>query len=102
MDAVRELKEQVKYPPVNSKYKVYIVDEAHMLTDSSYNALLKTLKSLQAMWIFILATTEPHKIPPTIMSRCMRFDFKLVPTDKIADIISQVFYSSNIKPQKKP
>ena len=101
VDAVRELKEQVKYPPVNSKYKVYIVDEAHMLTDSSYNALLKTLEEPPSYVIFILATTEPHKIPPTIMSRCMRFDFKLVPTDKIADIISQVFYSSNIKASKE-
>jgi len=101
VEAVRELKEQVKYPPVSSKYKVYIVDEAHMLTDSSYNALLKTLEEPPNYVIFILATTEPHKIPPTIMSRCMRFDFKLVPADKIADIISQVFLSSNIKASKE-
>ena len=97
VEAVRDLKEQVKYPPVNSKYKVYIVDEVHMLTDSSYNALLKTLEEPPEYVIFILATTEPHKIPPTIMSRCMRFDFKLVPTKEIADIISSVFKSSNIK-----
>lgn len=101
VDAVRELKEQVKYPPVNSKFKIYIIDEVHMLTDSSYNALLKTLEEPPNYVIFILATTEPHKIPPTIMSRCMRFDFKLVPTEKIADIISQVFQSSKIQASKE-
>ncbi|HEY8443546.1 MAG TPA: DNA polymerase III subunit gamma/tau [Clostridia bacterium] len=101
VDAIRELKEQVKYPPVNSKYKVYIIDEVHMLTASSYNALLKTLEEPPEHVIFILATTEPHQIPPTIMSRCMRFDFKLVPTDKIAEIISEVFLSSGIKASKE-
>ncbi|HEY8419717.1 MAG TPA: DNA polymerase III subunit gamma/tau [Clostridia bacterium] len=101
VDAIRELKEQVKYPPVNSKYKVYIIDEVHMLTASSYNALLKTLEEPPEYVIFILATTEPHEIPPTIMSRCMRFDFKLVPTEKIAEIISYVFNSSNIKASKE-
>ena len=101
VEAVRDLKEQVKYPPINSKYKVYIVDEVHMLTDSSYNALLKTLEEPPEYVIFILATTEPHKIPPTIMSRCMRFDFKLVATSEIADIISFVFKSSDITASKE-
>ncbi|HEY8390560.1 MAG TPA: DNA polymerase III subunit gamma/tau [Clostridia bacterium] len=101
VEAIRDLKEQVKYPPVNSKYKVYIVDEVHMLTDSSYNALLKTLEEPPEYVIFILATTEPQKIPPTIMSRCMRFDFKLVSTKEIAEIISNVFASSNIKASKE-
>lgn len=97
VEAIRDLKEQVKYPPVNSKYKVYIVDEVHMLTDSSYNALLKTLEEPPSNVIFILATTEPHKIPPTIMSRCMRFDFKLLATKEIANIIKSIFIKSNIK-----
>ncbi|HEY8424338.1 MAG TPA: DNA polymerase III subunit gamma/tau [Clostridia bacterium] len=101
VDAIRELKEQVKYPPVNSKYKVYIIDEVHMLTASSYNALLKTLEEPPNYVIFILATTEPHEIPPTILSRCMRFDFKLVPTQKIAEIIASVFKSSDIKASKE-
>ena len=76
---MRDLREKVQYPPVTGKYKVYIIDEVHMLTDSAFNALLKTLEEPPAHAIFILATTEPHKIPATILSRCMRLDFKLIP-----------------------
>ncbi len=77
---MRELREKVQYPPVTGQYKVYIIDEVHMLTDSAFNALLKTLEEPPAHVIFILATTEPQKIPATILSRCMRLDFKLIPT----------------------
>lgn len=80
---MRDLREKVQYPPTVGKYKVYIVDEVHMLTDSAFNALLKTLEEPPAHVIFILATTEPHKIPATILSRCMRMDFKLIPTEDL-------------------
>ncbi len=79
VNEMRDLREKVQYPPVSAKYKVYIVDEVHMLTDSAFNALLKTLEEPPAHAIFILATTEPQKLPATIMSRCMRLDFKLIP-----------------------
>lgn len=79
VNEMRDLREKVQYPPVSGRYKVYIVDEVHMLTDSAFNALLKTLEEPPAHAIFILATTEPHKIPATILSRCMRLDFKLIP-----------------------
>ncbi len=80
---MRDLREKVQYPPTVGKYKVYIIDEVHMLTDSAFNALLKTLEEPPAHVVFILATTEPHKIPATILSRCMRMDFKLIPTEDL-------------------
>ncbi len=83
VNEMRDLREKVQYPPVTGKYKVYIIDEVHMLTDSAYNALLKTLEEPPAHAIFILATTEPHKIPATILSRCMRLDFKLIPAEDL-------------------
>ncbi len=76
---MRDLREKVQYPPVSGRYKVYIIDEVHMLTDAAFNALLKTLEEPPAHAIFILATTEPQKLPATILSRCMRLDFKLIP-----------------------
>ena len=79
VNEMRDLREKVQYPPVNGKYKVFIVDEVHMLTDSAFNALLKTLEEPPAHVVFILATTEPQKLPTTILSRCMRLDFKLIP-----------------------
>ena len=79
VDEMRDLREKVQYPPVSGKYKVFIVDEVHMLSMQAFNALLKTLEEPPAHAVFILATTEAHKIPPTILSRCMRFDFKLIP-----------------------
>lgn len=78
VDEMRDLREKVQYPPVAGKYKVFIVDEVHMLSMQAFNALLKTLEEPPAHAVFILATTEAHKIPPTILSRCMRFDFKLI------------------------
>ncbi len=83
VNEMRELRDKVQYPPVTGKYRVYIIDEVHMLTDSAFNALLKTLEEPPAHAIFILATTEPHKIPATILSRCMRLDFKLIPEEDL-------------------
>ena len=79
VDEMRDLREKVQYPPVAGKYKVYIIDEVHMLSTGAFNALLKTLEEPPAHAVFILATTEAAKIPATILSRCMRFDFKLIP-----------------------
>ena len=79
VDEMRDLREKVQYPPVAGKYKVYIIDEVHMLSTGAFNALLKTLEEPPAHAVFILATTESAKIPATILSRCMRFDFKLIP-----------------------
>lgn len=79
VNEMRDLREKVQYPPVSARYKVYIVDEVHMLSDSAFNALLKTLEEPPRHAVFILATTEPQKLPATILSRCMRFDFKLIP-----------------------
>lgn len=85
VDEMRDLREKVQYPPVSAKYKVYIIDEVHMLTDSAFNALLKTLEEPPKHAVFIMATTEPHKIPATILSRCMRFDFKLLPQEDLEE-----------------
>ena len=91
VDEIRDLKEKIQYPPVTAKYKVYIVDEVHMLSLPAFNALLKTLEEPPAHAIFILATTEVQKLPDTILSRCMRFDFRLLHEDIIADHISDIF-----------
>lgn len=101
VDEIRELREQVKYPPVNGRYKVYIIDEVHMLTQSAFNALLKTLEEPPKYVVFILATTESHKIPATILSRCMRFDFKLVSTDEIAKLLCKILNDSKISYEEK-
>ena len=90
VNEMRDLREKVQYPPVSGKYKVYIVDEVHMLTDSAFNALLKTLEEPPAHAIFILATTEPHKIPATILSRCMRLDFKLIPEEDLETHLKRI------------
>lgn len=91
VENVREIREKVQYPPVSGRYKVYIIDEVHMLTTEAFNALLKTLEEPPKHAVFILATTEPHKLPATILSRCMRFDFKLISVQKIASLISKIF-----------
>ncbi|MBC7260109.1 MAG: DNA polymerase III subunit gamma/tau [Chloroflexi bacterium] len=83
IDEVRTLREQVNFSPNVARYKVYIIDEVHMLTPEAFNALLKTLEEPPAHVIFILATTEVHKLPPTIISRCQRFDFRRIPLDLI-------------------
>lgn len=96
VDEIRELRELVKYPPVNGKYKVFIIDEVHMLSTSAFNALLKTLEEPPQYVVFILATTEVHKLPATILSRCMRFDFKLVSLDKLTKLLCKVLTDSKI------
>ncbi|MCI2900178.1 DNA polymerase III subunit gamma/tau [Staphylococcus hominis] len=85
VDEIRNIRDKVKYAPSESKYKVYIIDEVHMLTTGAFNALLKTLEEPPAHAIFILATTEPHKIPSTIISRAQRFDFKAISTEQIVE-----------------
>lgn len=91
VNEIRELREKVQYPPVSCKYKVYIIDEVHMLTGPAFNALLKTLEEPPKHAVFILATTEVHKIPATILSRCMRFDFNLVSNQQISDLICKIY-----------
>ena len=91
VNEIRELRDNVQFPPVTCKYKVYIIDEVHMLTGAAFNALLKTLEEPPRHAVFILATTEAHKLPATILSRCMRFDFRLVPTERIAELISKIY-----------
>lgn len=97
VDEIRELREKVKFTPVCGKYKIYIIDEVHMLTDSAYNALLKTLEEPPEHIIFILATTEPHKLPATILSRCVRFDFELVSIEELAKHLQGIFDKEGIK-----
>ena len=101
VNEMRDLREKVQYPPVNGKYKVYIIDEVHMLTDSAFNALLKTLEEPPAHAVFILATTEPQKLPATIMSRCMRLDFKLIPEEDLEKHLMRVLDEIGKKYEKE-
>jgi len=96
IDEIRELRESVKYAPVSGRYKVYIIDEAHMLTVEAFNALLKTLEEPPEHVIFILATTEPHKILATILSRCQRFDFHLLTRQQIIDRLRHLAEADNV------
>ena len=82
VDDIRDLRERVRIPPQNGRYKIYIIDEVHMLSKSAFNALLKTLEEPPDHVIFIFATTEPHKVLPTILSRVQRFDFKRISIDQ--------------------
>ncbi|CEK39903.1 DNA polymerase III subunit gamma/tau [Paraclostridium sordellii] len=97
VDDIREIRENVKYTPAKCKYKVYIIDEVHMLSQGAFNALLKTLEEPPAYVIFILATTEPHKIPATILSRCQRFDFKRVTVKDMATRMKEICDDVNIE-----
>ena len=101
VDDIRELRESVKYTPSKAKYKVYIIDEVHMLSQGAFNALLKTLEEPPSYVIFILATTEPHKIPATILSRCQRFDFKRVSSKDIASRMAYICKKENIEAEEK-
>lgn len=101
VDDIRELRESVKYSPTKSKYKVYIIDEVHMLSQGAFNALLKTLEEPPSYVIFILATTEPHKIPATILSRCQRFDFKRVTVKDITSRMQRICAEENIEVEEK-
>nr|HEX4316403.1 DNA polymerase III subunit gamma/tau [Kofleriaceae bacterium] len=91
IDSIRELTEAVRYQPAVLKKKVYVIDEVHMLTTEAFNALLKTLEEPPPHVTFVLATTEPHKLPNTILSRCQRYDFKLVPASRLAQHLARIF-----------
>ncbi len=101
VDDIRELRESVKYSPTKAKYKVYIIDEVHMLSQGAFNALLKTLEEPPSYVIFILATTEPHKIPATILSRCQRFDFKRVTVKDMTSRMQKICKKENIEVEEK-
>jgi DNA polymerase-3 subunit gamma/tau len=101
VDEIRDIRDKVKFMPSIGQYKVYIIDEVHMLTTGAFNALLKTLEEPPQHVIFILATTEIHKIPQTILSRCQRFDFTLVSTDKIIKKIDEIATKENIQITKE-
>ena len=101
VDDIRELRENVKYSPAKAKYKVYIIDEVHMLSQGAFNALLKTLEEPPTHVIFIFATTEPHKIPITILSRCQRYDFKRISIDTIVNRLVELMEKENIEVEEK-
>lgn len=101
VDNIREIREEVAYRPTQGKYKVYIIDEVHMLSPGAFNALLKTLEEPPSYVIFILATTEINKIPITILSRCQRYDFKRITVDTIANRLSNLMQEENIDVEEK-
>ncbi|MFW5790435.1 MAG: DNA polymerase III subunit gamma/tau [Bacillota bacterium] len=101
IEAIRELREKVKFYPGEGRYKIYIIDEVHMLTNQAFNALLKTLEEPPENVIFILATTEPHKVIPTILSRCQRFDFSLLTQQEIAGRLEYICQEEDIEYEKE-
>ena len=101
VDNIREIVEEVRYSPTEGRYKVYIIDEVHMLSPGAFNALLKTLEEPPEYVVFILATTEAHKIPVTIMSRCQRYDFKRIPSELIADHLKQLTLAEGVEVEDK-
>ncbi len=101
VDNVREIVEEVRYSPTEGKYKVYIIDEVHMLSAGAFNALLKTIEEPPSYVIFILATTEVHKIPVTILSRCQRYDFKRITIDVITERLSELMREEGIEAEEK-
>ena len=96
VDNIRELRESVKYPPAAGRCKVYIIDEVHMLTSGAFNALLKTLEEPPTYVLFILATTEPQKLPATILSRCLRLDFHRVPENLLREGMREICESLGV------
>ena len=101
VDNIREIREEVAYRPTEGKYKVYIIDEVHMLSTGAFNALLKTLEEPPSYVIFILATTEAHKIPITILSRCQRYDFHRISIDTIAARLSELLKAEGVEAEEK-
>ena len=97
VDDIRELRDTVRIPPQNNRMKVYIVDEVHMLTTQAFNALLKTLEEPPPHALFIFATTEPHKVLPTIQSRCQRFDFRRIAIQETIDRLKLVCSQEQIQ-----
>ena len=101
VDNIREIREEVAYSPAQGKYKVYIIDEVHMLSIGAFNALLKTLEEPPAYVIFILATTEAHKIPITILSRCQRYDFKRISIDEISSRLAELMGKEQVEAEER-
>ncbi len=101
VDNIREIKEEVNYSPTEGRFKVYIIDEVHMLSIGAFNALLKTLEEPPSYVIFILATTEPHKIPITILSRCQRYDFRRISIDTIAARLNELAGREGVEAEEK-
>jgi DNA polymerase-3 subunit gamma/tau len=101
IDEIRNLRENIRFAPASSNYKIYIIDEVHMLTKEAFNALLKTLEEPPSHAIFIFATTEIHKVPLTILSRCQRFDFKRIALKKIQDLLQTIVKAEKIKIEKE-
>jgi len=97
VDNVRELIEKTKYPPTFSKYKVYIIDEVHMFSGSAFNAFLKTLEEPPSHVVFILCTTEAHKLPQTILSRVLRFDFRPIPNNELEKHLTSIFKKESVE-----
>ncbi|MDP3730508.1 MAG: DNA polymerase III subunit gamma/tau [Candidatus Omnitrophota bacterium] len=97
IDEIRNLRENVKFSPSKGRFKVYIIDEVHMLTQEAFNALLKTLEEPPAHVKFIFATTQAHKVPPTILSRCQRFDFRRISIKDIVDSLKAIAKKENLK-----
>ena len=101
VENVRQIREEVAYSPTEGKFKVYIIDEVHMMSPSAFNALLKTLEEPPSYVIFILATTEPHKIPITILSRCQRYDFRRISIDTISDRLMELMEKEQVDVEEK-
>lgn len=101
VDNIRDIREEVKYPPTKGYYKVYIIDEVHMLSTGAFNALLKTLEEPPEHVVFILATTDPQKLPVTVLSRCQRFDFHRISNKDMVDVLKKYMAEENIKVEDK-
>ncbi len=101
VDNIREIRDEVSYSPTEGRFKVYIIDEAHMLSIGAFNALLKTLEEPPSYVIFILATTEPHKIPLTILSRCQRYDFRRISVDTIYDRLEELAVREGVEAEER-
>ncbi|MBC7251389.1 MAG: DNA polymerase III subunit gamma/tau [Anaerolineae bacterium] len=100
IDEIRDLRERVAFRPTEARYKVYVIDEVHMLTNEAFNALLKTLEEPPPHVIFVLATTEPHKIPPTVLSRCQRFDFHRIPLSRILERLERIATNEGLQVER--
>lgn len=100
VDNIRQMRDEIAYLPVSGAYKIYIIDEVHMLSGAAFNALLKTLEEPPEHVVFILATTEVHKVPATVLSRCQRFDFRRIPTETIADRLWKIVQAEGGKPDR--
>ena len=101
VDNIRQIKDEVLFAPNSGRYKIYIIDEVHMLSMSAFNALLKTIEEPPPYVVFIFATTEPHKVPATIKSRCQQFNFRLVPTETILELLRQVAAETSIETEEE-